>query len=165
MSAGAASERSGRGASARAQLWPSPPPPPSSATGERPGGDRERNEPASAVGRAARPSHHGRQGGPGAAAAAGAAGQAGAALRHGLLHVGIDRAQGTSLLEDGNLSVAHRNVVGARRSSWRASSSTELNTSADGNGKKLEKGYSLGEDGGGAGNSVQWGQAPPRELQ
>lgn len=82
-----------------------------------------------------------------------------------LLHVGSDRAQGTSLLEDGSLSAAHRNVVGARRSSWRASSGIERNTAADGNGKKLEKGYLLGEDGGGAGNSVQRGQAPPRELQ
>ncbi|KAJ8338785.1 hypothetical protein SKAU_G00355710 [Synaphobranchus kaupii] len=41
--------------------------------------------------------------------------------------------------EDRNLlSVAYKNVVGARRSSWRVISSIEQKTSADGNEKKLE---------------------------
>ncbi|ELV09916.1 14-3-3 protein eta [Tupaia chinensis] len=37
------------------------------------------------------------------------------------------------------LSVAYRNVVGARRSSWRVISTIEQKTMADGNGKKLRK--------------------------
>ena len=37
------------------------------------------------------------------------------------------------------LSVAYKNVVGARRSSWRVISSIEQKTMADGNEKKLEK--------------------------
>ena len=42
--------------------------------------------------------------------------------------------------EDRNLlSVAYKNVVGARRSSWRVISSIEQKTMADGNEKKLEK--------------------------
>ncbi|XP_043831076.1 14-3-3 protein eta [Dromiciops gliroides] len=42
--------------------------------------------------------------------------------------------------EDRNLlSVAYKNVVGARRSSWRVISSIEQKTVADGNEKKLEK--------------------------
>ncbi|XP_040272402.1 14-3-3 protein eta [Bufo gargarizans] len=42
--------------------------------------------------------------------------------------------------EDRNLlSVAYKNVVGARRSSWRVISSIEQKTLADGNEKKLEK--------------------------
>lgn len=42
--------------------------------------------------------------------------------------------------EDRNLlSVAYKNVVGARRSSWRVISSIEQKTTADGNEKKLEK--------------------------
>ncbi|KAF6357061.1 hypothetical protein mRhiFer1_009993 [Rhinolophus ferrumequinum] len=36
------------------------------------------------------------------------------------------------------LSVAYKNVVGARRSSWRVISSIEQKTSADGNEKKIE---------------------------
>ncbi|XDV53992.1 hypothetical protein PO909_022374 [Leuciscus waleckii] len=41
--------------------------------------------------------------------------------------------------EDRNLlSVAYKNVVGARRSSWRVISSIEQKTAADGNEKKLE---------------------------
>ncbi|XP_028828536.1 14-3-3 protein eta [Denticeps clupeoides] len=41
--------------------------------------------------------------------------------------------------EDRNLlSVAYKNVVGARRSSWRVTSSIEQKTAADGNEKKLE---------------------------
>ncbi|MCP6497677.1 14-3-3 family protein, partial [Klebsiella pneumoniae] len=42
--------------------------------------------------------------------------------------------------EDRNLlSVAYKNVVGARRSSWRVISSIEQKTMADGYEKKLEK--------------------------
>lgn len=42
--------------------------------------------------------------------------------------------------EDRNLlSVAYKNVVGARRSSWRVISSIEQKAMADGNEKKLEK--------------------------
>ncbi|KAL1789856.1 14-3-3 protein eta [Sigmodon hispidus] len=42
--------------------------------------------------------------------------------------------------EDQNLlSVAYKNVVGARQSSWRVISSIEQKTMADGNEKKLEK--------------------------
>ncbi|KAB0392489.1 hypothetical protein E2I00_015566, partial [Balaenoptera physalus] len=44
------------------------------------------------------------------------------------------------------LSVAYKNVVGARRSSWRVISSIEQKTSADGNEKKIEMLDTLNED-------------------
>uniref|UniRef100_A0A8C3KS22 Tyrosine 3-monooxygenase/tryptophan 5-monooxygenase activation protein gamma n=2 Tax=Amniota TaxID=32524 RepID=A0A8C3KS22_9CHAR len=59
-------------------------------------------------------------------------------LSRGVLPMVTELNEPLSNEERNLLSVAYKNVVGARRSSWRVISSIEQKTSADGNEKKIE---------------------------